>query len=111
MRFTLAFLFTLAMTLASPLSSPASTGDITSVIDRFVTNQFPTAASYFWVVNETQWQTDNEVVVDLNTVVLNKAGEAPTASRYLLLIVGDRLAASQNIPLDSSVDCTPEQQA
>jgi len=111
MRLTLAFLLMLATTVTSPLSSPAGTGDITAVIDRFVTNQFPTAASYFWVVNNTQWQTDNEVVVDVNAIVQKKAGEAPTSNRYLLLIVGDRLAASQNIPEDSNVECAPEQQA
>jgi len=45
----------------------------------------------------------------VNTVVLKRLGETPTANRYLLLIVGNKLAASQNIPLDTSVDCQPEQ--
>lgn len=103
----------LIVLLAAPLllSSPlnANTGDITMVIEQFVAKEFPASKSHFWVVNDTHWQTDNEVVVDVNTVVLAKPGETPTATRYLLLIVGDRLAAAQNIPLDSTVDCQPEQ--
>lgn len=99
--------FAASLCLSSPLK--ANTGDITIVIEKFVAKQFPTSRGHFWVVNDTHWQTDNEVVVDVNTVVLDKLGETPTATRYLLLIVGDRLAAAQNIPLDSTVDCQPEQ--
>jgi hypothetical protein len=99
--------FAASLSLSSPLD--ANTGDITMVIETFVARQFPASKSHFWVVNDTHWQTDNEVVVDVNTVVLDKSGETPTATRYLLLIVGDRLAAAQNIPLDSTVDCQPEQ--
>jgi hypothetical protein len=99
--------FAALLCLSSPLD--ANTGDITMVIETFVAKQFPASKSHFWVVNDTHWQTDNEVVVDVNTVVLDKLGDTPTATRYLLLIVGDRLAAAQNIPLDSTVDCQPEQ--
>lgn len=109
MWFKLAFLISLAASLCLSAPIDASTGDLSMVIETFVTKQFPTSKSHFWVVNDTHWQTDNEVVVDVNTVVLDKLGEHPTANRYLLLIVGDRLAASQNIPLDSTVDCQPEQ--
>jgi hypothetical protein len=35
--------------------------------------------------------------------------QAPTEDRFLLLIVRGKLAAAQNIPLDASVDCQPEQ--
>jgi hypothetical protein len=99
--------FAALLCLSAPLN--AHTGDITMVIEKFVAKQFPASKSHFWVVNETHWQTDNEVVVDVNTVVLDKLGEIPTATRYLLLIVGDQLAAAQNIPLESTVDCQPEQ--
>jgi hypothetical protein len=99
--------FAASLCLSPPLN--ASTGDITMVIETFVVKQFPTSKSHFWIVNDTHWQTDNEVVVDVNTIVLDKLGETPTATRYLLLIVGDRLAAAQNIPLDSTVGCQPEQ--
>jgi hypothetical protein len=103
----LILLFVAPLCLAPPLN--ADTGDITLVIETFVVKQFPASKSHFWVVNDTHWQTDNEVVVDVNTVVLDKLGETPTATRYLLLIIGDRLAAAQNIPLGSTVDCQPEQ--
>lgn len=99
--------FTVLFWLTTPLY--AGTGNLSVVIEQFVASQFPASKSHFWVVNETHWQTDNEVVVDVNTVVLKKAGETPTANRYLLLIVDDKLAASQNIPLDTTVDCQPEQ--
>ena len=109
MRFKLAFLLSI-LVFASVAASDASTGDITMVIEHFAAEQFPSASSYFWVVNEAQWQTENEVVVDVNAVVQKKPGDIPTASRYLLLIVGDRLAASQNVPLDKSADCAPEKE-
>ena len=109
MRFKLAFLLSI-LVLASVAASDASTGDITMVIEHFVAEQFPSASSYFWVVNEAQWQTENEVVVDVNAVVQKKPGDIPTASRYLLLIIGDRLAASQNVPLDKNADCAPEKE-
>jgi hypothetical protein len=109
MHFKMALLLSFLAPFCLAVPIDASTGDITMVIEKFVTKQFPTSKSHFWVVNETHRQTENEIVVDVNTVVLNKAGETPMASRYLLLIVGDRLAASQNIPLDTTVDCQPEQ--
>ncbi|TAJ24823.1 MAG: hypothetical protein EPO64_09025 [Nitrospirae bacterium] len=83
--------------------------DLTNVIEGFMAKQFPEARNHFWVVNATQWQTDNEVVVDLNTVVLAKSGAPPTENRFLLLIIGGKLAAAQNIPLGSAADCQPEQ--
>jgi hypothetical protein len=104
-----AFLFPLVILLFFSAPTQAGTGDLTLVIEQFVVAQFPASKSHFWVVNDTHWQTDNEVVVDVNTVVLKRLGETPTANRYLLLIVGNKLAASQNIPLDTAVDCQPEQ--
>jgi hypothetical protein len=106
----------LALLLAGatiPAEIPASTGqpDLSSVIESFVVDQFPLAQKHFWVVNGTQWQAENEVVVDVNTVTLNPATQAPTESRFLLLIVAGRLAAAQHIPLDSQPECQPEQQA
>lgn len=83
--------------------------DLTNVIEGFMTKQFPEARSHFWVVNGTQWQAQDEVVVDLNTVVMGRLSPSPTENRFLLLIVGGKLAAAQNIPLDSTVDCQPEQ--
>ena len=108
MRTGLALLMGLCLNLIVSVSAPASTGDLSGVIENFMARQFPSAQSYFWVVNGTQWQTDDEVVVDLNTTVLEVASPSATENRFLLLIVEGRLAAAQNIPLDSSVDCQPE---
>ena len=83
-----AFLFPLVILLFFSAPTQAGTGDLTLVIEQFVVAQFPASKSHFWVVNDTHWQTDNEVVVDVNTVVLKRLGETPTANRYLLLIVG-----------------------
>ena len=104
-------MFTLPVCLALILQwgpAEASRGDLSTIIEHFMAKQFPEARSHFWVVNGTQWQAENEVVVDVNTVVLNKAGQTPTENRYLLLIVGDKLAAAQSIPMDAGVDCNPE---
>lgn len=108
MRTGLALLMGLCMSLLVSVSAPASTGDLSSVIEGFIAKQFPRAQSYFWVVNGTQWQTDDEVVVDLNTTVLEGTSRSATENRFLLLVVDGKLAAAQNIPLDSSVDCEPE---
>jgi len=70
--------------------------------------QFPTAQRYFWVVNNARREAENEMVVDVNTVVMNRASQEPIENRFLLLVVEGKLAAAQNIPLDSSVDCEPE---
>lgn len=109
MRTRLALLMGLYVSLLVSVSAPASTGDLSGVIEGFMAKQFPGAQSHFWVVNGTQWQAENEVVVDLNTVVTNRASHAPTESRFLLLIVEGKLAAAHSIPLDATVDCQPEQ--
>jgi hypothetical protein len=103
-----ALLICVAATLWQPISVEAGRGDISTIIESFMAKQFPEAKSHFWVVNATQWQADDEIVVDLNTVVVGKVGQAPTENRFLLLIVGDRLAAAQNIPMDAAVECNPE---
>lgn len=99
----------LLISLWLPAAVTATQGDIAVVIEGFMAKQFPDARSHFWVVNGTQWQAENEVVVDLNTTVTGRLNPSPTENRFLLLIVGGRLAAAQNIPLDSTVDCQPEQ--
>jgi hypothetical protein len=108
MRTGLALVMGLCVSVLVSVSAPASTGDLSGVIENFMAKQFPRAQSHFWVVNGAQWQAENEMVVDLNTVVTNRASLAPTESRFLLLIVEGKLAAAQNIPLDSGVDCQPE---
>lgn len=108
MRPGLALLMGLCLNLIASISAPASTGDLSGVIEGFMAKQFPSALSHFWVVNGTQWQAENEMVVDLNTTVLDRTSRSAIENRFLLLIVEGKLAAAQNIPLDSSVDCQPE---
>ena len=98
----------LCVSLLVSVSAPASTGDLSGVIESFMAKQFPTAQSYFWVVNNAHREAENELVVDVNTVVMNRASQEPVENRFLLLVVEGKLAAAQNIPLDSSVDCEPE---
>ncbi|MBI4002229.1 MAG: hypothetical protein HY348_10640 [Nitrospira defluvii] len=93
-----------------PFPAMASTGDIGTIIESFVTKQFPDAASHFWVVNETQWDGD-EMIVDVAAVVMDHLQTEPTASRFLLLIVAGSLKGSQSIPLDAVTECKKEQEA
>lgn len=109
MRTRWALLGILLLSLWVVMPSGASTGDLSSIIESFVVKQFPEAQSHFWVVNGTQWQDEDEVVIDLNTVVTGRAGQAQTENRFLLLIVAGRLEAAQNIPLGAGVDCQPDQ--
>jgi hypothetical protein len=95
--------------LLLPVAAPADTGDLSGVIERFMAKQFPYAHSHFWVVNGTQWQAENEVVLDVNTVVVDGKDRPPTENRFLLLVVEGKLAAAQNIPLNAETDCQPEQ--
>jgi len=109
MRTKWGFLLCLVASLWVATPAQGSTNDISHVIEGFMAKQFPEARSHFWVVNGTQWQAENEVVVDLNTVVLGRTSLIPTESRFLLLIVEGKLAATQTIPLDTNKDCQPEQ--
>ncbi|HTL62823.1 MAG TPA: hypothetical protein VL261_14360 [Nitrospira sp.] len=95
-----------AGTFTSPIL--ASTGDIGTIVEKFVVRQFPDAASHYWVINETQWDGD-EMIVDLETVVTERRDMEPTLSRFLLLIVAGELKASQNVPLEPAADCRTEE--
>jgi hypothetical protein len=79
--------------------------DVSVVIERFMEKQFPEATSHFWVVNGTQWQAEQELIIDVNTIVTSPA---PVEHRFLLLVVAGKLAAAQNIPLDAKPDCQSE---
>lgn len=86
----------------------ASTGDIGTIVEKFVERQFPDAASHYWVINKTQWDGD-EMIVDLQTVVTERRDTEPTLSRFLLLIVAGELKGSQNVPLEPEADCRTEE--
>jgi len=87
----------------------ASTGDIGTIIESFVTKQFPDATSHFWIVNETQWDGD-EMIVDVNAIITDRVQAEPTANRFLLLIVAGILKGSQSIPLDAATECQKEEE-
>jgi hypothetical protein len=101
-------LLLVCLVLWAPAGVSASTGDIGSIIEGFVTRHFPDAASHFWVVNATQWDGD-EMIVDVNTVVVQRQRPEPIASRFLLLIVSGKVEAAQNIPLEAQPDCQAEE--
>lgn len=98
----------LAVSLMTSAPALASSVDVSGVIEGFLARQFPESQGHLWVVNGTQWQAENELVVDLNTIVVARAGASPSENRFLLLIVAGKLAGAQNIPLDASTDCQPE---
>ncbi len=105
MRYPLLFAFLCLIVFTSP--TQASTGDLGSIVEKFVVRQFPDAASHYWVINQTQWDGD-EMIVDVQAIVKERRDTEPTLSRYLLLIVAGELKASQNVPLDPAEDCRTE---
>ncbi|HSF70041.1 MAG TPA: hypothetical protein VLA47_06645 [Nitrospira sp.] len=109
MRFQSILLGSLFLVLASVHTTPtlASTGDLGSIVEKFVVRQFPDAASHYWVINETQWDGD-EMIVDVQTIVTQRRDTEPTLSRFLLLIVAGELKGSQNVPLEPDADCRTE---
>lgn len=108
MPLRLAILLSLCVSLFLPTPTRATTVDLTILIDTFVTRQFPQASSHAWIVNNTQWDGD-EMVVDVNTIVIEQRHQEPVENRFLLLIVAGKLAAIQHIPLDAGAECQPEQ--
>jgi hypothetical protein len=96
--------------LTLPTLAPASTGDIGTIIEKFVVRQFPDAASHYWVINETQWDGD-EMIVDMHAIVKERRNTELTLSRFLLLIVGGEIKGSQTIPLEPGADCRAEEEA
>jgi hypothetical protein len=108
MRYRWIFLGVFVGLLVVPLWSQAGTGDIGTIVEKFVVHQFPDAASHYWVINETQWDGD-EMIVDVQTIVKERRDTEPTLSRFLLLIVAGELKGSQNVPLEPGADCRTEE--
>jgi hypothetical protein len=108
MRSRWILLGTLLWSLVCTWPSQASTGDIGSIVEKFVVRQFPDAASHYWVINETQWDGD-EMIVDVQAIVKERRDTEPTLSRFLLLIVAGELKGSQNVPLEPAADCRTEE--
>jgi hypothetical protein len=93
--------------LMAPALASAST-DLGALIENFVKRHFPDATSHIWVMNGTQWDGD-EMIVDVQTYVIEKQQPATIENRYLLLIVGGELTAAQRIPLADGPECQPEE--
>jgi len=99
----------LAIVLTAVLLSTsvhAAAPSVPSAIDRFVAKIFPQASHYHWIVNNTQTETDQEMIVDINTFVTNNDKDhSLTESRFLLLVLNGEVLAAQKIPLGANVDC------
>lgn len=87
--------------------APSAT-DLGVVIEQFVHQRFPASTEHFWVINEATREED-EVTVDVSTVVHVPSGQGLVAERYLLLIVKGTVAAAQLIPSAGDADCKPEE--
>lgn len=98
----------LLFSLMAPGWTNAGTGDLGAIIEGFVTRHFPDATSHMWVVNGTQWDGD-EMVVDVQTIVMEKRQTTAIENRYLLLIIEGKLAAAQRIPLENGPECRREE--
>ncbi|MBA3967539.1 MAG: hypothetical protein H0X47_17535 [Nitrospirales bacterium] len=109
MRYLPNFFLALSLVLFSSTSTSAYPS-ISTAIDRFVSTLYPKGSHYFWVINNTTPQSPEEMIVDLNTSVRNLPEEAPTESRFLLLVVEGELLAAQKIPLNANVDCRSEEE-
>lgn len=97
---------TLTTLLACPIQIHAAPPSVPSAIDQFVAKIFPEAIHYHWVVNNTQTETSQEMIVDINTFVTKKGSDAePIENRFLLLVLNGEVMAAQKIPLGSDVDC------
>lgn len=95
--------------LSFPPLTQASTGDIGTIIEKFVIRQFPNSVSHYWVINETTWDGD-EMVIDMHTIVKDRVETDLVLSRFLLLIVSGEIRGAQNIPLEPGTECRPEEE-
>lgn len=94
--------------LIVPGLSDASPTDLGALIESFITRHFPEATSHLWVMNGTQWDGD-EMIVDVQTYVVEKQQSTTIENRYLLLIVDGKLTAAQRIPMNDGTECQPEE--
>jgi hypothetical protein len=108
MRQRLLLVAFLIQLLIAPALTYANTTDLGAVIEGFITRHFPEATSHIWVMNGTQWDGD-EMIVDVQTYVVEKQKPATIENRYLLLIVAGKLTAAQQIPLTDGTECQPEE--
>lgn len=109
MRYLPTLIFAIFLVFFS-FSSTSAHPSISTAIDLFVSNLYPKGSHYFWVINNTTTESPEEIIVDLNTSVRNLPEEAPTESRFLLLVVEGELFAAQKVPLDANVNCRSDEE-
>ncbi len=100
----------MALSVSFSIATGTSSAVMPITIDHFVANLFPEASHYFWVVNDSKKETQREIIVDINTFVTQKEGALATENRFLLLILDGQIFATQNIPLNATVDCGPDEE-
>lgn len=88
-----------------PTISQSAYPDVSSTIDRFVSQVYPKGSRYFWVINDTTSDISNEIIVDINTELQVNSKEDAQPNRFLLLLVKGKLMAAQHIPLGAKIDC------
>lgn len=104
------FIAGMALSLSFSIATGTSSAVMPITIDHFVAKLFPKARHYSWIVNAAQKETQREIILDLNTFVTQKEGEPPVENRFLLLILDGQVFAAQNIPLNATVDCGPDEE-
>ena len=104
------FIAGMALSLSFSISTGTSSAVMPITIDHFVANLFPQARHYHWVVNHSKRETQRETIIDINTFVTQKEGATPTENRFLLLFHDGQIFGAQNIPLNATVDCGPDEE-
>lgn len=104
------FIAGMALSLSFSIATGTSSAIMPITIDHFVAKLFPEASHYFWVVNDSKKETQREIIIDINTFVTQKEGATPTENRFLLLFLDGKILAAQNIPLNATVDCGPDEE-
>ena len=92
-----------------PTPAQTSTDNVGAIIETFVVRQFLNAVGHYWVINETPWDED-EMIVDLHTIMNERCATEPTLSHFLLLIVAGELRGVQRIPLEPGADPRAEKE-
>jgi hypothetical protein len=109
MRYLPPLILLISFVFFPSVSEPAH-HSIATTIDRFVSTLYPKGSRYFWVINNTSTQSQEEIIIDINASLRNLPDKTLTESRFLLLVVEGELMATQKIPLDANVDCSSEEE-
>ena len=103
-------LFLTALIIGNPTAGMASTPDVPTTIENFVSKLYPKGSHYYWVINQTQTESPEEMIIDILTTLRTEPEKEEEESRFLLLIIQGQLFAAQKIPLGSEVDCDNDEE-